>query len=82
MTPQTAARQAPAPDVDYAANAARWVTDEFQPSTLSEEEQLAELAWYTAASADLRGRALDMSLQICCKYDFGHQCFLDRRGCQ
>ena len=37
-------RQAPAPDVDYAANAARWITDEFQPSTLSEEEQLAELA--------------------------------------
>ena len=31
---------------DYLANAERWVRDEFQPSTLSTDEQLAELQWF------------------------------------
>ena len=47
-------------DVDFSANAARWVSEEFQPSTLSEAEQLAELAWYTEASADLRGLSINV----------------------
>ena len=45
---------------DYAANAARWALEEFQPSTLSMEEQLAELAWFTAAAAPFRG--MDISV--------------------
>ena len=40
--------------VDYAANAARWVDEAFQPSTLSRDEQLAELAWFTEAAAPYR----------------------------
>ena len=39
---------------DYAANAARWVDEAFQPSTLSRDEQLAELAWFTEAAAPYR----------------------------
>lgn len=50
----------PADDVDYAANAARWVREEFQPSTLSEAEQLAEMAWFTEASAPLRGLSINV----------------------
>ena len=51
---------APSDDVDYAANAARWVREEFQPSTLSEAEQLAEMAWFTKASAPLRGLSINV----------------------
>lgn len=39
---------------DYAANAARWVDSEFQPSTLSRDEQLAEMAWFTQAASPYR----------------------------
>ena len=46
--------------VDYAANAARWVDEEFQPSTLSREEQLAELAWFTEAAAPFRGMHINV----------------------
>lgn len=44
----------PAPDVDFAANAERWVDDEFQPSTLSRDAQVAELAWFTDAAEPFR----------------------------
>ncbi|MFV2090926.1 MAG: extracellular solute-binding protein, partial [Pseudomonadales bacterium] len=43
------------PTVDYAANAERWVDQEFQPSTLSRAAQLDELAWFTEAAAPFRG---------------------------
>ena len=54
------ARQPESADIDFAANAARWVSEEFQPSTLSEAEQLAELAWFTEASAGLRGMSINV----------------------
>ncbi len=50
----------PAPDVDYGANAARWVDAEFQPSTLSRDEQLSELAWFTSAAAPFRGMSISV----------------------
>ena len=46
--------------VDYAANASRWITDEFQPSTQTEKEQLAELAWFTRAAAPYRGMEISV----------------------
>lgn len=42
-------------DVDFASNALRWQSEEFQPSTLSADEQLAELSWFTEAAAPFRG---------------------------
>lgn len=53
-------RAAPAPEGGYAAEAARWVDEEFQPSTLSRDEQLAELAWFTEAAAPLRGMRISV----------------------
>ncbi|MGI9204317.1 MAG: carbohydrate ABC transporter substrate-binding protein, partial [Woeseiaceae bacterium] len=53
-------RPAPAADVDYAANAQRWIIEEFQPSTLTEAQQQTELAWFTAASEDLRGTTINV----------------------
>jgi glycerol transport system substrate-binding protein len=38
-----------------AASAARWIDGEFQPSTLTRDEQLAEMAWFTEAAAPYRG---------------------------
>ncbi len=46
--------------VDYAGNAARWIDDELQPSTLSREQQLQELAWFTEAAAPFR----DMRISV------------------
>ncbi len=45
---------------DYGANAARWVDEEFQPSTLSRAEQLDELAWFTEAAAPFRGMRISV----------------------
>jgi glycerol transport system substrate-binding protein len=46
--------------VDHAANAARWIDEEFQPSTLSREEQLAEMAWFTEAAVPFRGMQINV----------------------
>ena len=46
--------------IDHAANAARWADEEFQPSTLSREQQLAELAWFTEAAAPFRGMSISV----------------------
>jgi glycerol transport system substrate-binding protein len=46
--------------MDYAGNAQRWIADEFQPSTLSEAEQTAEMAWFTAASEPYRGMTINV----------------------
>jgi glycerol transport system substrate-binding protein len=47
-------------DMDYAANAQRWIVQEFQPSTLSQTEQTAEMDWFTAASAPYRGMSINV----------------------
>ncbi len=46
---------APAAGVDERAAAERWVDREFQPSTLSREAQLEELAWFRRAAEPFRG---------------------------
>jgi glycerol transport system substrate-binding protein len=52
--------KADTPEADYAANAARWVDEEFTPSTLTREAQLAELAWFTEAAAPFRGMTINV----------------------
>ena len=47
-------------DMDYAANAQRWIVQEFQPSTLSQAEQTAEMDWFTAASEPYRGMSINV----------------------
>ncbi len=41
--------------VDHAAMAEKWIDDEFQPSTLSRDQQLDELRWFTTAAEPFRG---------------------------
>ena len=47
-------------DMEYAANAQRWITEEFTPSTLSPTEQTAEMTWFTAAAAPYRGMTINV----------------------
>ena len=47
-------------DMDHAANAQRWITEEFTPSTLSPTEQTAEMTWFTAAAAPYRGMTINV----------------------
>ena len=46
--------------IDFAANAEKLVLNEFQPSTLSKEEQTKELAWFTRAAEPFRGMTINV----------------------
>ena len=50
----------PLAEVNYAANAERWIDTEFQPSTLNRDQQLAEMAWFTQAAAPFRGMTINV----------------------
>src|SRR5215510_2775793 len=41
------------------AAARRWIDQEFQPSTLSKEQQLAELKWFINAAAQLKAQGVN-----------------------
>ncbi len=59
----SAAAPAAAGDFDEAAAMAaaeKWVDEEFQPSTLSREEQLAEMEWFIKAAAPYRGMDINV----------------------
>ena len=63
--PKTAqAPQTEAPAADPAAElvkaAEKWVDQEFKPSTLSREQQLAELAWFREAAKPYRGSTINV----------------------
>ena len=46
--------------IDFTANAKQLVLEEFQPSTLSEKEQLEELSWFTNAAEPFRGMTINV----------------------
>ncbi|MEO0436942.1 MAG: ABC transporter substrate-binding protein [Pseudomonadota bacterium] len=48
------------PQLDYSANAQRWISEEFAASTLSQQEQIDELAWFTEASQPFRGMKISV----------------------
>jgi glycerol transport system substrate-binding protein len=47
-----------APALANEAAARRWIDQEFQPSTLSKEQQLAELKWFVNAAAQLKAQGI------------------------
>jgi len=49
---------AAAPALADEAAARRWIDQEFQPSTLSKEQQLAELKWFINAAAQLKAQGV------------------------
>jgi glycerol transport system substrate-binding protein len=48
------------PDMDYASNAQRWIAEEFQPSTFTQADQAAEMAWFTQAAEPFRGMSINV----------------------
>lgn len=44
--------------VDGTAAATRWIDSEFQPSTLSKEQQAAEMKWFVDAAAKLKAKGV------------------------
>ena len=42
------------------AAAQRWIDEEFQPSTLSKDEQLAEMKWFIDAAAPYAGMEINV----------------------
>ncbi|MDP5052478.1 MAG: ABC transporter substrate-binding protein, partial [Congregibacter sp.] len=55
--------------VDFAANARSWL-QEFQPSTLSEAQQLEEMAWFTQAAADFRGMSINVASESLTTHEY------------
>ncbi|MFT4872664.1 MAG: glycerol transport system substrate-binding protein, partial [Congregibacter sp.] len=53
----------------FAANAQTWVK-EFQPSTLTEEQQLAEMAWFTEAAKDFRGMSINVASESLTTHEY------------
>ncbi len=49
----------PAAHADMAA-AEKWVSDEFQPSVLSKDEQMQEMAWFIEAAEPFRGMEINV----------------------
>src|SRR5215213_9094391 len=47
-----------APAVADEAAARRWIDQEFQPSTLTKEQQLAELKWFIGAAGQLKAKGI------------------------
>ena len=41
------------------AAAKRWIDSEFQPSTLSKEQQVAEMKWFIDAAAKLKAKGVN-----------------------
>jgi glycerol transport system substrate-binding protein len=42
------------------AEAKKWVTDEFQPSTLSKQQQMTEMEWFVKAAAPFKGMEINV----------------------
>ncbi|HXK57045.1 MAG TPA: carbohydrate ABC transporter substrate-binding protein, partial [Gammaproteobacteria bacterium] len=42
------------------AEAEKWINSEFQPSTLSKEEQMKEMAWFIQAAAPFKGMEINV----------------------
>src|ERR1700754_4467981 len=57
--PAPAATPAPAADAGQSAAAKKWIDSEFQPSTLSKDQQAAELKWVADAAAKLKAKGVN-----------------------
>ena len=67
------AAPAAADDSAYLAAAEKWIDSEFQPSTLSREEQLAEMAWFIKAAAPYRGMSINVVSETITTHEYESQ---------
>ncbi len=82
----TAAQDTAPAAVDFSANARRWVDQEFQPSSLDRDAQLAELAWFSEAAAPFRGMRINVVSETLTTHEYESetlaQAFADITGIQ
>ena len=50
--------------------AKKWVDSEFQPSTLTKDQQMAEMEWFIKASAPFKGMNLSTVSEILSIHDY------------
>ncbi|MEV1169046.1 ABC transporter substrate-binding protein [Nonomuraea sp. NPDC049784] len=58
---------------DGKAAAQRWVTEEFTPSTLSKDQQLAEMDWFIKAAAPYRGMEINVVSETITTHEYESQ---------
>ncbi len=54
----------------YSDAAAKWVSQEFKESTLSKEEQLKEMAWFTKAAEKFRGMEINVASETITTHEY------------
>ncbi|MEQ5834537.1 ABC transporter substrate-binding protein [Marinobacter sp. NFXS9] len=54
----------------YSDAAKKWVDNEFQPSTLTKEQQLKEMAWYTEAAKPFRGMEINVVSETLATHEY------------
>ncbi|WP_020407141.1 ABC transporter substrate-binding protein [Hahella ganghwensis] len=54
----------------YSDAAEKWVSQEFKESTLSKEEQLKELAWFTKAAEKFRGMEINVASETITTHEY------------
>src|SRR5262245_52668131 len=60
-------------EADGKAAAQRWVTEEFTPSTLSKDQQLAEMDWFIKAAAPYRGMQINVVSETITTHEYESQ---------
>ncbi|MFC5817838.1 ABC transporter substrate-binding protein [Nonomuraea harbinensis] len=60
-------------EADAKAAAQRWVSTEFTPSTLSKEQQLAEMDWFMKAAAPYRGMEINVVSETITTHEYESQ---------
>ncbi|MEU6722318.1 ABC transporter substrate-binding protein [Nonomuraea wenchangensis] len=60
-------------EADGKAAAQRWVTREFTPSTLSKDQQLAEMDWFIKAAAPYRGMQINVVSETITTHEYESQ---------
>lgn len=60
-------------DAQYLEAAERWIDSEFQPSTLSKEEQLEELRWFIEAARPFRGETINVVSETITTHEYESQ---------
>ena len=63
----------PQTPVDFAANAEQLIINEFQPSTLNQEEQINEMAWFTEAAEPFRGMTINVVSETLTTHEYESQ---------
>ncbi len=60
-------------DAQYLEAAQRWIDSEFQPSTLSKEQQLEELKWFIEAAKPFRGETINVVSETITTHEYESQ---------